>query len=301
MNNTQEAKLNMYNAVAGYCDQSTAATASLPAFAPALLTFKDGVSAIDAMALLEANVITGIAINKADLKNLLCVSGAILAAALFAFATAEEDPILQQKVKYSFSDLMRLKDDELGIITQNLHNDAVPIVGDLLSYGVTLATLEDFQDSIEDYNETVAAPRIAVAVRKTYVAQLKTLFKQSDVFLKTQLDKLADQFKLTNPEFYTTYKNSRKIVNAPTSTTQAKGIIIDSVSGLPVFDVVVAVEDQEYSATSNLEGGYTVKIPQPGVYTLSFVKEGYQPLQAPNIEIVLGQATVIDMQLIPAA
>jgi hypothetical protein len=68
------------------------------------------------------------------------------------------------------------------------------------------------------------------------------------------MDKLADQFQLIIPEFYATYNNSRKIVNALTSTTLAKGIIIDNVSGLPVFDVIVAVADQECSATSNLEG-----------------------------------------------
>jgi hypothetical protein len=73
------------------------------------------------------------------------------------------------------------------------------------------------------------------------------------------------------------------------------------VSGLPIFEVSVAVEEQEYSATTNLEGGYSVRIPQPGVYTLSFVKEGYQPYESPNTEIVLGQATVVDVQLIPAA
>lgn len=297
MTSVQEAKLNMFNAVIAYCDESTAITASLPAFATDLAAFKSSVENIDETAQLEAQVISGIAINKADLKDGLCNSAETLAAALFAYATAEDNVILQQKANYSMSDFQRLKDDELVIITQNLHDVAVPIVASLENYGVTVGTLADFEDLIEDYNDSVSAPRNAAALRKTYVAQLKTLFKVSDDFLKDRLDKLAIHFKQSQPEFYFTYKNNRRIINAPTSATQAKGIITDSASGLPIFEVNVTVEDQEYSAVSDLEGNYSLKIPVPGIYTLVFSKEGYQTVQSPNVEILLGQATTIDVQM----
>jgi hypothetical protein len=301
MTSKQEAKLNMYNAVIAYCDESTGITETIPAFDTTLTAFKAEINAIETTAQLEAQIITGIAINKADLKKSLCNSAEGLAAALFAYATAEEDPVLQEKANYSFSDLFKLKDDELTFFVQNLHNDASAIVASLAPYGVTAATLSALEDLIEEYGDSVSAPRNAAALRKTYVAQLVTLFKECDTILKAQLDKLAVQFKTTQPEFYATYKNNRKIINSPTSATQAKGIIIDSVTGLPIYEVVVAVEEEEYNATSDLEGGYTVKIPQPGIYTLSFVKKGYQPYQSPNTEILLGQATVIDVQLTPAA
>ncbi len=301
MTKKQEVKLNMYNAVISYCDDNTGTTETIPAFATTLTAFKAEVNAINSTAQLEAQVITGIAINKADLKKSLCTSGESLAAALYAYATAEEDPVLQEKSKYSYSDLIKLKDDEVAIIVQNLHNDAIAIVASLAPYGVTAATLEALNDLIEEYSDSVSAPRNAAALRKTYVAQLVTLFKECDTILKAQLDKLAVQFKSSNPEFYNTYKNNRKIVNAPTSATQAKGIVTDSVSGLPIFEVAVAVEDQEFSATSNLEGGYTIKIPVPGVYTLVFAKEGYQPFEVPNVEIVLGQSAIVDIQLLAAA
>ncbi len=301
MKKNQENKVNMYNAVTAYCDQSTAITASLPAFAPELAGFKGIIEEIDAVAVLESKIITGFAKNKAELRATLEIAGDKLATALFAFATAEGDLVLQQQVNYTLSDFLRMRDDEISVVAQGLLGFATPIVAGLASYGITVATLDDFADLIDEYDEVIAAPRNAAALRKTYIAQLKTLFKAADDFLKLRLDKLANQFRTSNPQFYLTYKHNRKIVGSPTSATQAKGIIINSVTGLPVYQVAVVVEDQEYSATSNIEGGYTVKIPQPGVYTLSFVKEGYQPVQAPNVEIVLGQSTVIDMQLVPAA
>jgi hypothetical protein len=229
----------------------------------------------------------------------LCNSAEGLAAALYAYATAEEDPILQEKANYSHSDLIKLKDDELPFVVQNLHNDAAAIVGDLETYGVTAATLESLQDLIDEYNENAAAPRNAVALRKTYVAQLITLFKEADEILKTQLDKLALQFKLSQPEFYNTYKNNRKIINSPTSNTQVKGIVVDSVTSLPLYNAEVAVPDSEYVTTTGLDGKFTLKIPIPGIYTLLVTLEGYQTLEVPNVEISLGQTTNLELQMTP--
>lgn len=299
MNSKQESKLNMYNAVIAYCNESDGITVAIPAFAPAFAAFTNIANAIDSTAQLEAQVITGITINKADLKKVLCTSAEGLAAAVYAYASVEGDPVLQEKSNYSVSDFLRLKDDELTIISQNLHDAAAGIVADLLTYGVTAATLEAFQELIDEYSDSVTAPRNAVALRKTYVAQLKILFKETDKILKTQLDKLALQFKTSQPEFYATYKNNRRIISAPTSATQAKGVITDTLSGLPLYGVLVTVDDQEYNTTSNLEGAYSLKISLPGIYTMNFIKEGYQGWQAVNVEILLGQATTIEVQLTP--
>lgn len=299
MTSRQEAKLNMYNAVINYCDENTAITATIPAFATVLAAFIAETTALDTTAQLEAQVITGVAINKADLKQSLCTSAEVLAAALYAYATAEEDPILQEKAKYSYSDLFKLKDDELTLIVQNLHNDANTIVASLENYGVTAATLTSLQNLIEEYSDTVSAPRNAAAQRKAYGTQLKTLFKEVDDILKKQLDKLAVQFKTTQPEFYNTYKNNRKIINAPTSSTQVKGIVVDSVTSLPLYNAEVAVPDSEYVTTTGLDGKFTLKIPIPGIYTLLVTLEGYQTLEVPNVEISLGQTTNLELQMTP--
>jgi hypothetical protein len=175
MTSTQESKLNMYNAVTAYCDDSTAITATIAAFATVFTAFKAKVTALDTTAQLEAEVTTGITIEKADLKKSVANSGAALAAALYAYATSINDPVLQEKANYSYSDLLRFKDDELTLIVQNLHDAASAIVASLLSYGITAATLTAFQSLIDDYNSNVPAPRNAVAQRKTCREQLKTL------------------------------------------------------------------------------------------------------------------------------
>jgi hypothetical protein len=300
MTSKQESKLNMYNAVLSFSAANTTIIATIPAYPIVVTAFTNKTQAIDAMAQLEATVISGITINKADLKKALCQTGANTAAAGYAYATFINDPILKEKFNYSYSDLFRLKDDELTIIVQNLHNDASDIVTELEPYGVTAATLTAFQTEIGNYNTSVPSPRNAAAQRKAYKEQLKTLFKEADKLLKEQMDKLAQQYKTTNTEFYNTYKNNRKIIDAPTSSTQATGTITDSITTNPIFEVTITVAAEDYTTTTDINGRFTLKIPVPGVYTLIFTKLGYQTHQQPNITITLGQTTTLDIQLVPA-
>jgi hypothetical protein len=297
---TQEAKLNMYNAVIAYSDASTAITAAVAAYATTLTALKAKQAAIVTTAQGEEQVISGITVNKSDLKKTSCNSATTVAAAGFAYATSISDAVLQAKFNYAYSDLFRLKDDELPLILQNIHDEANTVVASLAPFGVTAGVLTSLQTAIDNYTAKVSAPRNAVAQRKSYKAQLVTLFKETDALLKTQLDKLALQLKATEPDFYLTYKNNRIIIDGPTSTTKAEGTITDSVNAAGLFGVIVTVDGQTYTTTTALDGTFTLLIPVPGIYTIIFAKAGYQTFQAVNIEIKLGETTTLNVQLVPA-
>jgi len=109
---------------------------------------------------------------------------------------------------------------------------------------------------------------------------------------------IAVHFKATEPEFYAAYKNNRALINGPTLSTQAKRTLLDSVTGLPIYNVVITVFGKPYTATSNLDGTWSLKIPVPGIDTIIFTIDGYQTHQATNVEVKLGQATIIDLLLV---
>lgn len=87
MNSRDESKLNMYNAVVTFLNENTTIVSTLTAFPPVVTALSAKVVEIESKAQLELQVITGITINKADLKKEVCNTGAANAAALFAFAT----------------------------------------------------------------------------------------------------------------------------------------------------------------------------------------------------------------------
>jgi hypothetical protein len=297
MNSSQEAKLSMYNAVITYCDANTATVATVPAFQTAYTNFKNNFGAIIEVASLEAQVITGITMDKSQMRKDLAQKASDIAAAVYAYAITQNDNTLKEQVNFSVSDLLRLKDEILGPTCSNIANAADTNIANLAGYGITAAVLTDFADMTQAFMNLVAAPRNAVTQRATYSSELKELFKTGDSILKDQMDKIALQFKTTNPEFYTTYKNNRIILDAGTSPTQAEGIITQNGTETTLSGVSIQVVGQSYNATSNGSGEYKLKIPVPGTYNIQFTKSGFADKTVDNIEITLGQSTDLDVQL----
>ena len=297
MTSRQEAKLNMYNAVVSYCGANSAIIASIPAFQSAFNDFQDIFESILETAQLESQNITGVAMDKTQLRTSVAEKTANVAAAVFAYAVSTNNNTLKERVNYSLTELLRLKDELLSPTCADISQAANDNIANLAPYNITAATLTDLNTTNGQYSLSVSAPRNAVSQRATYKTTIKNLFKEGDDILKKQMDKIALQFKTTNLEFYTTYLNNRVILDAGTSTTQAEGIITQTGTETAISGVAVQVVGQSYSATSNGSGNYKVKIPIPGTFSIKFSKAGFGDKTIDNVEITLGQSTSLDVQL----
>lgn len=297
MTSSQEARLSMYNAVISFCDANAATVATVPAFQTALNSFKDIFSTILQTAQLEAQVITGITMDKAQLRNDLAAKAVEISAAIFAYASSTGNNTLKERANYSLTDMLRLKDELLGPTSVNIANDANANAAALVSYGVTAAAITDFNTMIGSFMTAVASPRNAVTQRATYSAMLKTNFKDGNDVLKNQMDKIALQFRADQPEFYSTYKNNRIILDAATSSTQAQGVITQSGTGAAVAAVSVQVVGNTYNTVSDAAGNYKLKIQVPGSYSIKFIKSGFADKTIDNVQITLGQSTPLNAEL----
>lgn len=300
MTSKQEAKLNMYNAVLAFCDQFHSTVDTIPAFTTAVDDFIAQKDQIDTIAQQEAIIITGITINKANLKKTMVASATSIASAGFAYATSVNNPVLKEKFKFTSSDFQRFKDDELPLIVQNIHDDANAVAAQLVAFGITAPMLTAFQTEITNYSNAVPSPRNAASQRKALRELLVTYFKEADLILKERMDKLALQFKTSDPEFYNSYRNNRIIINAPTSASAAAGVVKAVTVDVAIPGVAVTVTGQPYNTTTGADGSYSLKIPVPGLYTINFTKAGYTPLQIPNVLIKLGETTTLNADLTPA-
>jgi len=299
MDSRNEAKLSMYNAVLTHIEASNAITVTVPAFATAATTLRTTYNNIVEAAQQETLAITGITIDKTEARLALCNEAARIAAAIFAYASSISNNELKQQVNYPISKLQNTNDELLIPVVNNISALGTANIAALATYGVTATTISDFEDTIEDYQELIPNPRNAVTSRSAVRTSIINLFKEGDAILKNQMDKLALQFKTTEPEFYNTYKNNRIILDAATSTTQAIGTITDSVTNQPIASVAIQVVGQSYTATGNSTGGYAVKIPVPGTYNITFTVGGYNTKTVTGVVITLGQSTTLNVQLVP--
>ncbi len=300
MTSRNEAKLGMYNAVLTHIEANGTITATVPAFETAADALRAVYNNIIDASQQESLAIGGITTDKSQARIALCQEAANIAAAVFAFAAAASNNTLKEQVNYPVSKLLLTKDELLIPACNNIHDLANTNAALLIPYGVTATRLTAFETILENYQELIPSPRNAVTSKAAVRTSLTNLFKQADTLLKTQLDKIALQFKTSNEEFYNTYKQNRIILDAATSSTQVTGVITDSVSNQPIPGVKVQVVDQPYTATSNALGQYTVKVPVPGTYNIAFtILAGYSNKTQTGVVVTLGQSTTVNTQLVP--
>lgn len=291
MNSQNEARLNMFRAVAKHCNDNPAIVATVPAFQTAATALNTTISSILTTAQLEAQVIKGIAQDKSELKKALCQQATDIAAAVYAFASGNNDNTLKQQVNYSLTDLLRIKDDLIGPVCTNIHDAANANIASLASYGITVASLASFMSAITTFITAVPTPRNAVSLRKAYITELKKMMKDADKILKEQMDKLIPNFNAANPQFVTAYKSNRVIIDPAKGGTMIKGKVINAADNKGIKDVTIEIVGLSVTDKSSPTGLFSLKPGAAGTYSIKLSKAGFQDKTITGIVVQLGQPT----------
>lgn len=298
MTDRQIAKFSMYTVVDAILDANSALFASLAALVTAHTTLKAKIAAISSASEQQKTVTLGATPDKNFTREALRTTTVTNAGLLFAYAVSTNDIILQELSRLTYTDLKELKDDELAERAQTIHDNANTHIASLAPFGITAAVLTSYQTLIDSYEVKAPIPRAKTSEQVALTEQVKTLIKETDSLLKNTVDKLMLNFKISEPEFYNTYKAGREIIDIGHIPTQASGEITDSVTGEELSGVLVEVIGFPYSTNSDEDGEYGVKIPVPGTYSIRFSKTGYQTKTIDDVVITLGQTTSLDVQLI---
>ena len=284
----QEAKLNMYQVVQSLCDANTPIVETNKAFANALIEFKAKIAQIDVGTGLTSLVLTGIAADKSVSKQDLSVIATQIAGLIFAFAAKTGNNTLKQAVNFSTTDISKLKDGEIAPQCQNIHDSGVANLANLADYGVTTAKLDDLQTAINSYTGHVAKPRTAITERATTKANIKQYFKQADAILTEQMDKLVENFKADNPDFVSTYRNARIIIDPAKTTTKITGTATGTNGQATGFT---------QSTTTNEAGKYTLIPVPPGDYTITVKAAGFVDFTQTAVKATMGTNNHLNVRM----
>jgi hypothetical protein len=299
MNAQQEAKLNMYTATEKHCDENAASFALIPAFLTAFQTFKANRATIVALTQQEDLASKGIAVDKGEAKKILCKLTADIAAPIFAYASSTSNNKLKEQVNYSYSDLLKTKDDQMAPRCQNIYDLATENLAALAPFGITAVILTTLKETIADYKDKVPTPRNAATQKATIRENQKKLFALTDSILKDQMDKTLQALKLTNPDFVTTYFKNRIIVDAAKTTTSLKGIITSAANNSFVPNATVTIGNSTYQTTTDATGQYQIKPIAAGTYAIAIAAKGYLPLSIPALQVKQGKINKKNISLTP--
>ena len=119
-----------------------------------------------------------------------------------------------------------------------------------------------------------------------------------DNILKNQLDKLIVNFKTTNPDFVSSYKNARTIIDPAKSSTQLKGIVTNAQTGQPIPSATISLIGVTSNETQTTKTGkFIIKPISIGEYKVVITAPGYTNYTNENVIVKLGQTTTIEAAL----
>ena len=289
----------MYRAVEQHCDENAAIVGTVAAFQTAVTNFKIKVAEIIGTEQLSAIAITGIAEDKANLKQMLCQKAADVASIISAYAAANNNNTLGEQVDYSLSKLQKTRDDQLSPLCQNIHDVGNTNLNEIKDFGLSSAILADLQTAITNFSASTPKPRTAMSHRKTHLSNLADLFKATDLILKGQMDKMIVGFKATEPNFVKDYKSNRVIVDPGTTSTQLKGVVYASADDKAIKDATVTIVETGASVTTSATGKYSFKPVPPGTYTVTVTADGFSDFSATGVFAKMGTANVLDVPMLP--
>lgn len=294
----------MYLAVQKVCSANSGIWNGLPSFDDAFSDFETNLSSLQSALEAQESNITGFTREKESLEEVLVDKAIAVARSVYAYAEKENNKPLREKVNYSPSDLKNTRDSVRIQISQVIHDEADKVIGDLEDYGIDVNGLKKLQKAIDDYKTALAAPRNATTEKKKATVLANRLFGVADGILKGRLDKLIENFKKSNLDFYKQYFNARLIIGLGSRNTILKGIVKNGKADNPVEAAIVEFvvnggEENERVTTTqtNKAGEFIFESVPTGEHKLNVNKEGYETAEIDKLIIERGRVNEVNVTI----
>ncbi len=212
MNNRQTNKLNMYKAVERVCHTHAGLFFGLVAIQETLDEISTKLVRINSVAAVQSTNIQGFTADKQSFRERIVEMALQISGAVSAYAVKHKNNQLKQAVTYHPSDFKRAKDHDVVNFAQIIHDQAKANLDALKSYSINEDLLGQLQTDIHNYGNLIGARRQRVGDRVAATQDLDALFADTDLLLDEVLDGLMYPFRRTQPTFYASYLNARKVI-----------------------------------------------------------------------------------------
>ncbi|MBL8007649.1 MAG: hypothetical protein JNJ56_08960 [Ignavibacteria bacterium] len=145
--------------------------------------------------------------RKSVMNQALAVAGSIR-----AYAKKTGNLTLGETMNISKSGFQRIRDTELIIELNSIHEKAEQNREALEGYGITADYFNSFTESINTYTKALGAKDTGKARKSGAVKTLPVLFGEADSILES-IDLLMEHYIERDKEFYAGYKSARVIQN----------------------------------------------------------------------------------------
>jgi hypothetical protein len=156
---------------------------------------------------------SGITDDKNSLKAELAEEDYRIASAIYFYASRTGNATLRAKVDYTENDLGDARQDNLVKMTKNIADTAEEYLSELAPQGIVAEDIEALRLLADRYEKAIPEGRATVADRMVSGEKLAELIAQTEDLLKHQADRLMEQYRKPNPDFYNAYFNARIVID----------------------------------------------------------------------------------------
>ena len=309
MRNLQENRMSMFFTFRDSMAAYTAITNPLPNYITNWAAFISIMTQIQAVAEQQKVSKKGITENKNNLRKSLVSLTADYSRKMVVFARFTNNTTLAQEIKFSESKLKQVSDIAVRDYAQIVYDRAQANLANLTVYGITAATQTALLNAINAYNAVIGKPGASRTESGRITKQLETLFKAADAAL-ANMDAAVEIVRLSQPAFYASYKNARKVPDNSGGSLAVKGLVTDAMNRLPIKGVTLefslegnnGLARAARQATETVikktaeKGGFHIKNMASGMYTVKAKKVGY-PEHVTTVAVVDGELTELNIQL----
>lgn len=175
-------------------------------------------------------------------------------------------------------------------------------------FGLTAAKLTEFNEQITDYAAMLDQTGSNLTNRRSDRAMLLNLNKHSKLIINQQLDPFMEFNEKEFPDLYREYmlvrgirQRRKKDPIVEQELGDLSGVVINSLSGLPVHGAMISVPELEAAYTTDVDGYFLIDELPAGNYTILCSQTGYEVPESVKIALPDGGSQLIDFSLIPVA
>ncbi|HMS34393.1 MAG TPA: hypothetical protein PKC91_09920 [Ignavibacteria bacterium] len=210
MQKRQKNKFAMYGTVHTFLEDKSAVYADNEEFNLHRISLKQNLAEIRLKDDTGKKATKGKSKNKEVTRTSVSSQALAVAGALYAYAKKSGNQSLIASMNLTKSKLDKLRDSELITELNSIKEKAIEKSADIRKYGIPAEKLESYTTNIETYSKALGAQDTGGAVKKGAYKSLSTLFKDADSLLDS-IDKLMENYKDSNEDFYAGYKTARVI------------------------------------------------------------------------------------------
>ncbi len=277
----RENKLRMYNSCDTFLLSRHDILKVLPNFEPTYRTFQHQFAGIQKYAAQESFEVVRHATTKKKRKNDLAFMTRDISRKLHAFAHSANDYALLNETWLTENELLAHSDLKLIDRARRIYELAAIYLRELTLYGITATTQAAFSQAIAHFEASLHHSK-GVEDAKMAAGELDDLFINADLALE-QIDGMIEIFRVSSPDFYNSYHQSRKILEYGPQLAAVEGKVTDADTNDPVQGVTIlfvscdnSFRQPPFLKISADHGDFYVQSLAEGTYEIKMNKIGYR-------------------------